>query len=50
MKSECAIKDSFFDLQIIGWLIRHFENYRKLQPWPFLWRITLCKNMGSKLE
>ena len=34
MKSE-------FDLPIIRWLIRHFENYIKLQPWTFLWRITL---------
>ncbi len=41
MKSEYAINDSFFNLPIIGWIIRHFENYRKLQPWPFLWRITL---------
>ncbi len=41
MKSECALNNSFFGLPIIGWLIRHFESYRKLQPWPFLWRITL---------
>jgi hypothetical protein len=41
MKSECALNNSFFGLPIIGWLIRHFEGYRKLQPWPFLWRITL---------
>lgn len=23
------------------WIIRHFENYLKLSPWGFLWRITI---------
>ncbi len=41
MKSEFAFNDTIIELPAFQWLVRHFKNYRALEPWPFLWRIVL---------